>query len=94
MKHRIVVCMGSSCFARGNERNLRLIRDFLKKNRLEDSVELAGARCTGGCEKGPNILIDGEIFHRMDPEVLFDVLTSRFLAGASSGPEERKEFLP
>ena len=35
MKRKIVICMGSSCFARGNEENLRVIEDFLKSNNLQ-----------------------------------------------------------
>ena len=35
MATEIVICMGSSCFARGNEVNLRIIEDFLRENGLE-----------------------------------------------------------
>ena len=28
----IVICMGSSCFARGNEENLRIIESFIAEN--------------------------------------------------------------
>ena len=30
MKHDIVICMGSSCFARGNKRNLKIIEEYPK----------------------------------------------------------------
>ena len=42
MKRKIVICMGSSCFARGNEENLRVIEDFLKSNNLQTDVLLSG----------------------------------------------------
>ena len=42
MKRKIVICMGSSCFARGNEENLRVIEDFLKSNHLEADVLIFG----------------------------------------------------
>ena len=79
MKHRIVICMGSSCFARGNEKNIRLIREFIRRNALETSVELVGARCAGDCSKGPNIVIDGETYNRMDQEAFIDVLKRKLL---------------
>ena len=28
MKPKIVICMGSSCFSRGNEENLKVVEDF------------------------------------------------------------------
>ena len=49
MKRKIVICMGSSCFARGNEENLRVIEDFLKSNHLEADVLLSGRCCAGIC---------------------------------------------
>ena len=31
MKHTITICMGSSCFARGNKRNLKIIGLLLRR---------------------------------------------------------------
>lgn len=45
MAHVIKVCMGSSCFARGNAKNLQLIQNFLEQNEIEAEVELTGLRC-------------------------------------------------
>ena len=39
MAHVIKVCMGSSCFARGNAKNLQLIQNFLEQNEIEAEVE-------------------------------------------------------
>lgn len=75
MKHSITICMGSSCFARGNEKNLRVLQEFLKKNQMEADVELSANRCAGECSIGPNILIDGESYHHLDSEALIDLLT-------------------
>jgi len=33
------------------------IRDYLKKNHLEDKVIFKGARCMGNCSNGPNLKI-------------------------------------
>jgi len=51
------ICLGSSCFSRGNKEVVIFIRDYLKKNHLEDKVIFRGARCMGNCSKGPNLKI-------------------------------------
>ena len=35
-KKEIVICLGSSCFARGNNKNLEFIQEYLKVNNLKD----------------------------------------------------------
>ena len=44
MAHLIKVCMGSSCFARGNAKNLQLIQNYLEQKDIEAKVELVGMR--------------------------------------------------
>jgi NADH:ubiquinone oxidoreductase subunit E len=66
--------MGSSCFARGNGANLEVIENWLDKNRLQADVELTGTRCEGCCAEGPNLLVNGRRFHKVDRETLLDIL--------------------
>ena len=68
MTMKITVCMGSSCFARGNDRNLEFIENFIKDNGLAAEVELSGARCEGKCATGPNIIVDGVEYHEVDED--------------------------
>ena len=56
----IKVCMGSSCFARGNAANLDFIENFIKDNKLNAKVEVIGSRCENKCASGPNVIINGE----------------------------------
>lgn len=74
-KHSIEICMGSSCFARGNKRNLQIIEEYLSKHQLE--CALSGRGCIGKCRSGPNIRIDGEDFERVDSESLIDLLDAK-----------------
>lgn len=67
---KITVCMGSSCFARGNDQNLEFIEKYIKENGLEAEIELAGNRCEGKCATGPNIIIDGVEYTEMNEEKL------------------------
>ena len=39
---KIEVCMGSSCFARGNNRNLQVIVKYLKDNELNRVISIDG----------------------------------------------------
>ena len=77
MKPRLTICMGSSCFARGNARNLELIEDYLERNDLQDAVELCGSRCAGHCRKGPNLSIDEELHHGVNAGLLLELLRER-----------------
>ena len=53
------ICLGSSCFSRGNKEVVNFIREYLRKNHLDDRVIFKGARCMGLCNNGPNLNING-----------------------------------
>ena len=55
------ICLGSSCFSRGNKEVVAFIKEYLQKNHLEDKVIFKGARCMGNCSKGPNLRIGNRI---------------------------------
>lgn len=74
MTHEIKVCMGSSCFARGNLENLNLIENYIKNNNLDAQVELIGALCEEKCASGPHIYIDGKNYDEVDEEKLNKIL--------------------
>ena len=75
-KPHIEICLGSSCFARGNEKNLKIIQQFIAANNLTDEVDLIldCSLCKGNCSKGPNITIDSKLYSEMD-----QVTTERLL---------------
>lgn len=79
MTHKITICMGSSCFARGNEKNLQVIQEFIEKNHLDTEIEFKGARCTNQCSRGPNIIIDEIFYNKMDRETLIDLLNRKLI---------------
>ena len=78
MSKKIQICMGSSCFARGNNRNLQLITKYLKDNNLEAEIELSGLRCCDLCSKGPNLTIEGVEYNNVDSGTLIDILDKVF----------------
>ncbi len=74
-KIKITVCMGSSCFARGNQQNLAFIEAFIKTHDLDAEVDLAGARCENKCALGPNVIINGVEYNSVNEEKLEQILT-------------------
>jgi len=75
-KPKIVICLGSSCFARGNGENIKVVEDYLAANSYHDEVdvELSGTLCQGRCSDGPNVMIDGKFYSKVDPGVMLDLL--------------------
>lgn len=55
------ICLGSSCFSRGNKEVVTFIREYLKKNHIDDRVIFKGARCMGNCSNGPNLRINAKL---------------------------------
>lgn len=71
MKKKIVICMGSSCFSRGNDTFLKTIESFIAEHKIEDKVDLLGSRCENRCAEGPVIKIDdNRLFQATKVDVL------------------------
>jgi len=70
----ITICMGSSCFSRGNNRNIEVIQSLLGERGLPPGIELAGHLCQGHCKSGPNLTLNGKMYHEVDPIVIIGLL--------------------
>jgi NADH:ubiquinone oxidoreductase subunit E len=70
----IVVCLGSSCFARGNSENLAIINQHVKTHGLNASIQLTGKLCQDQCMQGPNLSIGGELHHSVTAAKLRELL--------------------
>ena len=79
-KPTITICMGSSCFARGNEKNLAVCEEFLAARGLRDEVdvELGASLCTGNCAQGPIVMVDGKTYTNVDRGVMLDIMDGLF----------------
>lgn len=73
-KHEIIICLGSSCFARGNKNLIKVIQDFLKENDLGTSVNLSGQRCFDQCANGPSVKINNEVYNHVSEASLVRIL--------------------
>lgn len=74
----IEICLGSSCFSRGNREAVQIIREYLRKNHLDDKVVFKGARCLDRCNEGPFIIINGKTYKQEGIQDLEKLLEKEF----------------
>ena len=57
------VCIGTSCHLRGAEKVVKIFRDKIESEGLEDKINLSGTFCMGRCS-GERVMvsIDSEVF--------------------------------
>jgi NADH:ubiquinone oxidoreductase subunit E len=70
----VVVCLGSSCFARGNAQNLATIEAYLANHGMRNSVRVTGCLCQDECKRGPNLVVHGDHMHETSPARLHEIL--------------------
>jgi NADH:ubiquinone oxidoreductase subunit E len=78
-----VICLGSSCFARGNAENLAILEKYAQCHGSNASVRLTGNLCQDKCMDGPNLMIGGKLHHGMTAAKLRELLQQ--LGGPSRG---------
>jgi len=74
----LVICLGSSCFARGNKKILETIQQYIKDNQLDGRVKFRGNHCFGKCNKGPVLKIGENIYEQVSESNLIEILDSEF----------------
>ena len=68
--------MGSSCFARGNDKNLNFLESYIKENPDTLSLDLYGIRCKNKCSHGPTITIENKTYTRVTLKTLKEILNT------------------
>jgi NADH:ubiquinone oxidoreductase subunit E len=77
-KTELIVCLGSSCFARGNKKIIHAIQSYIENNNLSDRVVLRGGHCFGQCTKGPVLKINNRFFENVNHLDVIDILDKEF----------------
>ena len=77
-KRRISICLGSSCFARGNNANIAVVKQFLADRGLEAEVTFMGQLCENMCNRGPIICIDDQVYEEVNLSLLHKILEEEF----------------
>lgn len=70
----ITVCMGSSCFGKGNSASAEFITRFIEEHNLQDRVEVSGCLCCNSCARGPNIKINDTLISGVSEQTLADII--------------------
>lgn len=70
----IAICLGSSCFARGNSENLDILEKYAQSHGDGVSVRLTGQLCQDQCQDGPNLMIGGKFHHNVTTARLRELL--------------------
>lgn len=73
-KRKIILCVGSSCFARGNNEIISLIKKYIVRKNLEDKVLFIGDHCMDNCSNGPNMYIGERLFEKISKDKLEFIL--------------------
>ena len=73
-RKEIKICMGSSCFSRGNRQTLHLIQLYLKEHQLDRDVILKGNHCFGECSEGPQVKIGSKVYEEVTSENILEIL--------------------
>ena len=74
LKKEIKICLGSSCFSRGNKKTLQVVQKYLKDHQLEREVILKGNHCFSNCNKGPVLKIGQKVYEGVSEETVLDIL--------------------
>jgi NADH:ubiquinone oxidoreductase subunit E len=77
-KTDLQICLGSSCFSRGNKKLVKVVEEYIKANNLEHRVYFHGGHCFSKCEHGPTILANGKFYHNLTEESVKELLFNLF----------------
>lgn len=77
-KYKIGLCLGTACYVKGSAMVLEKIKEKLGID-VGDTTEdgrfsLEATRCLGACGLAPVMMINGEVFGRLTPEDIDDIL--------------------
>ena len=77
-KHNIQVCMGTACYVKGSESVFNAFKENLgirEGQVTNDGVfSLESVRCIGACGLAPALMIDGEVYGKVTPNMIPDLI--------------------
>lgn len=78
-KNIIRVCKNMSCRLKGEEEILKILEDTLKikvgQTTTDKRFTLLCSNCIGGCDKGPSMMINGQIYEDLRSSDIADILS-------------------
>ena len=77
--HLIGVCLGTACYVKGAQKILDELQSALKIKPEETTADgkftLTATRCLGACGLAPVMMIDDEVYGRLTPDMVPDILS-------------------
>lgn len=77
-KTEVVICLGSSCFSRGNKKLLQVISNYIKEKGIQDRIHFHGGHCFGSCAEGPILKVNDKIYTEVDELKVMEILYNTF----------------
>jgi len=84
----VIICMGSSCFSRGNNRNIEVVMAAASDTTLAAKICPRGHLCEGLCTQGPNVMIANHSYQRADPMMVAAALQEEIRVASQQGRGE------
>lgn len=74
MKMKVTICIGSACHLKGSREIIEKLQKLVNENGLSEQVDLNGAFCSGNCDHGVCVTVDGELYSLKpeDTEAFFE----------------------
>jgi NADH:ubiquinone oxidoreductase subunit E len=62
----IEICIGSSCYVKGSDKLVTIVREILADRHLESKIELKGSFCMSACTQGIGVRINHKMIRILD----------------------------
>ncbi|MEE0777272.1 MAG: NADH-quinone oxidoreductase subunit NuoE [Bacillota bacterium] len=77
-KYKVSVCLGTACYVKGSDLVLERLKDKLRIKAGETTADgkfsIEATRCIGACGLAPAVTVNDEVFSKVQPEDVDEIL--------------------
>ena len=73
------VCVGSSCHLKGSYDVIEKLKEVIKRNDVEDVVDLQASFCLGHCSEGVTVKADDEFLLNVNKDNVEEIFVNQLL---------------
>lgn len=73
------VCVGSSCHLKGSYDVIEKFKEVIKRNDVEDIVDLQASFCLGHCSEGVTVKADDEFLLNVNKDNVEEIFVNQLL---------------
>lgn len=84
-KKYIFVCSSKDCKKNGSKKLEKLLSGKIKSSGLKSSAEVIKTKCMGHCKKGPNVIVNNCLHHKVKENDLDGLLAKSRITEAFGG---------